>query len=158
MVIEEDGLHNGTDTVSRHLLKELRENGRHKPLGKCPKIFLLASSSSAKLDELKSNGYVDEIIMKPLRLSTLSKLILGAGTNKDFSKAKSSNLKSLLSGRKILVVDDNKVNRRVAAGALSKYGAEVTCVESGKAAVKMLQPPHVFGACFMDLQMPEMDG
>ncbi|KAI3915457.1 hypothetical protein MKW92_023539 [Papaver armeniacum] len=156
--IEEDGLENGTAIVTLDLLKELRENGRHKPLGKCPKIFLLARSRSAKLDELKSNGYVDEIITKPLRLSTLSKLILGTGTNKYFSKAKSSNLKSLLSGRKILVVDDNKVNCRVAAGALSKYGAEVTCVESGKDAVKMLQPPHAFGACFMDLQMPEMDG
>ncbi|KAI3969509.1 hypothetical protein MKX01_020070 [Papaver californicum] len=158
VVIEEDDMENGTAIVSCHLLKELRENGRHKPSGKCPKIFLLARSRSAKLDELKSNGYVDEIITKPFRLSTLSKLILGTGTNKYFSKAKSSNLKSLLFGRKILVVDDNKVNRRVAAGALSKYGAEVTCVESGRDAVKMLQPPHVFGACFMDLQMPEMDG
>ncbi|RZC46089.1 hypothetical protein C5167_039032 [Papaver somniferum] len=158
VVIEEDGLENQTAIVTHHLLKVLRENERHEPLGKCPKIFLLARSRSAKLDELKSNGYVDEIITKPLRLSTLSKLILGTGTNKYFSKAKSSNLKSLLFGRKILVVDDNKVNRRVAAGALSKYGAEVTCVESGKDAVKMLQPPHAFGACFMDLQMPEMDG
>ncbi|KAJ1410885.1 Signal transduction response regulator, receiver domain [Sesbania bispinosa] len=50
------------------------------------------------------------------------------------------------------------VNRRVAKGVLQKYGAIVTCVEGGRAALKMLKPPHNFDACFMDLQMPEMDG
>ncbi|KAM7473306.1 hypothetical protein LguiB_020549 [Lonicera macranthoides] len=57
-----------------------------------------------------------------------------------------------------LVVDDNMVNRRVAEGALKKYSAIVTCLDSGKAASRMLNPPHSFDACFMDLQMPEMDG
>ena len=50
------------------------------------------------------------------------------------------------------------VNRRVAKGVLQKYGAKVTAVESGRAALKMLELPHNFDACFMDLQMPEMDG
>ncbi len=53
---------------------------------------------------------------------------------------------------------DNAVNRIVAAGALKKYGAIVTCVDSGKEAISRLQPPHKFDACFMDVQMPEMDG
>ena len=30
------------------------------------------------------------------------------------------------------------------------------CAESGKAAIAMLQLPHKFDACFMDVQMPEM--
>ncbi|GMP94678.1 hypothetical protein CsSME_00044046 [Camellia sinensis var. sinensis] len=67
-------------------------------------------------------------------------------------------LKSLLCGKKILVVDDNRVNRRVAAGALKKFGADVECAESGKAALALLELPHNFDACFMDIQMPEMDG
>ncbi|KAE8716671.1 Histidine kinase 4 [Hibiscus syriacus] len=67
-------------------------------------------------------------------------------------------LQSLLCGKKILVVDDNMVNRRVVAGALKKFGASVECAESGKAALKLLQLPHCFDACFMDIQMPEMDG
>jgi histidine kinase 2/3/4 (cytokinin receptor) len=46
----------------------------------------------------------------------------------------------------------------VAEGALKKHGAIVTCVESGKAALEKLKPPHSFDACFMDFQMPEMDG
>jgi len=55
------------------------------------------------------------------------------------------------------VVIDNCVNQRVAAGA-SKKLADVKCVESGKPALEMFQLPHNFDACFMDIQMPEMDG
>ncbi|KAF5188296.1 Histidine kinase [Thalictrum thalictroides] len=58
-------------------------------------------------------------------------------------------LQSLLNG--------NIVNRRVADGPLINYGAKVTCVERGKTAIKMLQLPPQFDACFMDLQMPEME-
>uniref|UniRef100_A0A2P2QA54 histidine kinase n=1 Tax=Rhizophora mucronata TaxID=61149 RepID=A0A2P2QA54_RHIMU len=50
------------------------------------------------------------------------------------------------------------VNRRVAAGALKKFGADVECAKSGKDALKLLRVPHNFDACFMDIQMPEMDG
>ncbi|CAI9779394.1 unnamed protein product [Fraxinus pennsylvanica] len=67
-------------------------------------------------------------------------------------------LSNLLRGRKILVVDDNQVNLRVAAGALKKYGADVVNAERGKEAISLLTPPHHFDACFMDIQMPEMDG
>lgn len=67
-------------------------------------------------------------------------------------------LGNLLLGRKILVVDDNKVNLVVAAAALKKYGADVVCVDSGKKAISLLKPPHKFDACFMDIQMPEVDG
>jgi len=69
-----------------------------------------------------------------------------------------STLGSLLHKKQIIVVDDNVVNLKVAAGALKKYGAEVTCADSGKKAIALLTPPHRFDACFMDIQMPEMDG
>ncbi|CAA7059452.1 unnamed protein product [Microthlaspi erraticum] len=65
---------------------------------------------------------------------------------------------SLLTGKKIIVVDDNIVNRGVAAGALKKFGAEVVCAESSQVALGLLQIPHSFDACFMDIQMPQMDG
>lgn len=67
-------------------------------------------------------------------------------------------LRHLLLGRKILIVDDNNVNLKVAAAGLKRYGAAVVCVERGKKATELLTPPHQFDACFMDIQMPEMDG
>ncbi|KAG8076775.1 hypothetical protein GUJ93_ZPchr0006g44168 [Zizania palustris] len=55
-------------------------------------------------------------------------------------------------------IDDNKVNLRVAAGTLKKYGAKVELVESGKHALSLLQVSYKFDLCLMDIQMPEIDG
>lgn len=129
-----------------------------------PKLVLLSNPSNmAKNGSKNSMEYVSSVIMKPLRASMLLVSLqraMGIG-DKDVCRnggQPSLSLRSLLHGRKILVVDDNVVNLRVAAGALKKYGAEVICVESGKKAIDMLKPPHKFDACFMDIQMPEMDG
>ena len=47
-------------------------------------------------------------------------------------------------GGKILVVDDNNANLRVATGALEKYGANVVCTDSGKSAIPLLKPSDNF--------------
>ncbi|KMZ71218.1 Histidine kinase 2 [Zostera marina] len=129
-----------------------------------PKIFLLATSlNPQQLEAIKSSGKIDSVIMKPIRLSKIiaclrkSFGIIGS-SQKGRRQQQSVVLRNLLKEKEILVVDDNVVNRRVAAAALKKYGAVVTCVESGKIAVEILRPPHRFHACFMDVQMPEMDG
>lgn len=126
-----------------------------------PKIFLLANHLSPnERKELKSVGIIDDVLMKPLWQSVLIRYYRESrGTRrKQIDRKKVSQLENLLIHKRILVVDDNAVNRKVAEGVLRKYGAVVTCVEGGKAALKVLKPPHNFDACFMDLQMPEMDG
>ncbi|GJS21291.1 putative ribonuclease H-like domain-containing protein [Tanacetum coccineum] len=60
-----------------------------------------------------------------------------------------------LKPKKVLVVEDNVRNRRVTEGALKKYGAIVTCVDNGKAALDKLRPPHCFDASFTVRQMPK---
>ncbi|XP_068661630.1 histidine kinase 4-like [Aristolochia californica] len=129
-------------------------------LFKLPKLILLATSADS--DKAKAAGF-DMVIMKPLRASTIVaclQQVLGLKNEKPQGKeaSKNSGVRSLLFEKNILVVDDNSVNRKVAAGALKKYGACVECVESGKAALALLKLPHKFDACFMDVQMPEMDG
>jgi PAS domain S-box-containing protein len=60
---------------------------------------------------------------------------------------------------KILLVDDNFVNRKVAAEILKKAGCEVIMAESGKIAIEKVATTHpYFDVIFMDIQMPEMDG
>ncbi|KAJ0719127.1 putative histidine kinase, Protein-serine/threonine phosphatase [Helianthus annuus] len=97
-------------------------------------------------------------IFVQVHLAEHSKAVQGKAEQGKVMANGSVYLRGLLLGKKILVVDDNRVNRRVAAGALKKFGAEVECAESGKAALDLLQIPHGFDACFMDIQMPEMDG
>ncbi|KAM3395184.1 histidine kinase 2 [Capsicum galapagoense] len=158
--VDEDSWDKETSLTLSNMLKELRPNGSTSALGKPPKICLLCMSSLER-DDLKSAGMVDHVLAKPVRLSgliTCFQEAIGYRHKKQVTRGKPSTLGSLLTEKHILVVDDNVVNRRVAEGALKKYGAIVTCVDSGKAALKHLNPPHKFDACFMDFQMPEMDG
>lgn len=60
-------------------------------------------------------------------------------------------------GLRVLVVDDNRVNRKVAAGVLKTMGAEVTLAEDGEQAVNLAHE-RAFDLVLMDLQMPVMDG
>lgn len=142
-----------------NLIKLMRHDSSRGKSGFPLKIFLLATSiSSTDRNKLKLEELVDDLITKPLRLSALLSTFQEVTGKRLDASGKPSTLRGLLKGKQILVVDDNVVNRRVAEGALKKYGAVVTCVEGGKFAVELLKPPHKFDACFMDLQMPEMDG
>lgn len=161
VLIDKDVWDKETGLTFHQSVKEHRQNSSVESPLNFPKIFLLATSISiTERNELKSSGLVDNVLMKPLRLSVLIACFQEAlvSGKKRLVNIKKPTLGKLLRGRKILVVDDNAVNRRVAEGALKKYGAIVTCVDSGKTALNMLKPPHNFDACFMDLQMPEMDG
>ena len=59
---------------------------------------------------------------------------------------------------KALVVDDNMVNLKVAAGLISKYQIDVTTVKSGEEAIKTLKEDNNYDIVFMDHLMPGMDG
>ncbi|OIT34766.1 PREDICTED: histidine kinase 3 [Nicotiana attenuata] len=140
-------------------VKNLRNIDANDP----PKLFILANAINSNRVGVANGLSSPFVIMKPLRVSMLAASLqraMGVGnkgncTNGELS---GSSLSKLLQGRKILVVDDNNVNLRVAAAALKKYGADVVCTDSGKKAITFLKPPHQFDACFMDIQMPEMDG
>ncbi len=62
-----------------------------------------------------------------------------------------------LSGHKILLVEDNLVNQKVATRMLDKLGLEVTLAEDGQQAVDVLSKEY-FDLVLMDCQMPIMDG
>ncbi|GAB2297713.1 Hexokinase-3 [Dionaea muscipula] len=145
---------------SDHFIDQLKSMCRGSP----PKIFVLTNSIAlTRASAVSCGAPTPPMILKPLRASMLAASLqraMGVGNklNCRNNELPGSSLRNLLSGRKILVVDDNNVNLRVAAGALKKYGADVVCADSGKKAISLLKPPHSFDACFMDIQMPEMDG
>ncbi|RAK60013.1 hybrid sensor histidine kinase/response regulator [Phenylobacterium hankyongense] len=58
---------------------------------------------------------------------------------------------------RVLVVDDNEINRRVAEMILSTAGFDVTCADNGAQALATYQA-EAFQAILMDVQMPVMDG
>ncbi|MEQ9423834.1 MAG: PAS domain S-box protein [Cyclobacteriaceae bacterium] len=58
---------------------------------------------------------------------------------------------------KILVVDDNSVNRKVAGQILKKAGCKVDMADSGMEAIEKAKG-NTYDLIFMDIQMPTMDG
>ncbi|GJP46698.1 hypothetical protein CLOM_g5951 [Closterium sp. NIES-68] len=63
-------------------------------------------------------------------------------------------LKEMLSGKEVLVVDDNAVNRMVARKTLQGLGAKVELVESGEKALERLNSANTFFMLLIDLHMP----
>ncbi|MCK7595047.1 response regulator [Pseudomarimonas salicorniae] len=64
-----------------------------------------------------------------------------------------------LEGLRLLLAEDNPLNREVALELMQAEGAEVTCVGDGEAAVAAITSEGVrFDAVLMDLQMPRLDG
>lgn len=60
-------------------------------------------------------------------------------------------------GVKVLIVDDNVINRKVARGLLKNYGFDLTEAESGPEAIELVRDNR-YDIIFMDHMMPDMDG
>ncbi|RYG35239.1 response regulator, partial [bacterium] len=60
-------------------------------------------------------------------------------------------------GRRILLVDDNRVNMLVSSHALRKFGCEVVYAEDGRRALDILEGDR-FDLILMDVRMPIMNG
>ncbi|HWI11404.1 MAG TPA: adenylate/guanylate cyclase domain-containing protein [Burkholderiaceae bacterium] len=58
---------------------------------------------------------------------------------------------------RLLVADDNKVNRLLLTRSLELQGHRVACAENGRVALEMLRG-EVFDLLLLDIEMPEMDG
>ncbi len=58
---------------------------------------------------------------------------------------------------RILLVEDNKANQKLAEYVLSHRGHAIQVADNGRVALEMLQQ-DTFDAVLMDVQMPEMDG
>ena len=67
-------------------------------------------------------------------------------------------MRDLRSGpARLLVVDDNKVNRLLLTRSLELQGHSVASAENGRVALEMLRREG-FDLLLLDMEMPEMDG
>ena len=119
-------------------------------------------SSAYSSEKAKAAG-IDAFIAKPLFRSRLT------ATLRQFTSGRKENtarnyLEKLseadYTGRRILLVEDNELNREIGVEILQMTGAEVETAENGKIAVEKVEasPEGLYDLVFMDIQMPVMNG
>jgi PAS domain S-box-containing protein len=120
------------------------------------KIILLDS------DHRKTSREYSKVIHKPLKqtelFSTINNLFSITGmANETFTPA-AENLSSLIQ-KKILLVEDNPINQKIAEKMLVKLNCNVTTAHNGQEAVNILTTDsESFAIILMDIQMPELNG
>ena len=130
--------------------------------------FLAYTSSTEKIAKQCKEAGFTAFLNKPARRSILLRTLsrtLGTG-GEQLESASEKKLVTQYSVReeikqsiRILLVEDNLVNQKLANMILTKAGYQVEVAANGKIAVEMFcNKPDDFDTILMDVQMPEMDG
>ncbi len=130
--------------------------------------FLAYTSSTEKIAKKCKDAGFTAFLNKPARrtilLRTLSRT-LGTGEEQIDTKTEKklvtqySVREEIKQSIRILLVEDNLVNQKLANMILTKAGYQVEVAGNGKIAVDVFSSkPEAFDTILMDVQMPEMDG
>ncbi len=102
-------------------------------------------------------------LVKPVHQSDLMNTLANVWAERDSKRISSSDHEGLASGmdvargRRILVVEDNAINQKVAVRMLTTLGAHVDVAGDGMEALTQVEA-FPYDLVFMDVQMPRMDG
>jgi len=143
------------DDASRAFAAAVRE--RNNLVG--TKIYLV--TAALKADDGRA---FDGVFTRPMKPGELFAALIGAfGAEVDRRAAARASAEALSRNSlpqlrlRVLVVEDNKVNQRVAQGILERVGHRVDVASNGIEAVAAVRN-KTFDLVLMDMQMPEMDG
>ena len=124
-----------------------------------PVIMLTASDWTDVENEAKEAG-ITTFCNKPLFQSDLEKVLLKVNHLAEEKNVPILSTKKQYVGKRVLVTDDNVLNREIAHEILADAGFLVEGAEDGSVAVKMVRQSEEgwYDLVLMDVQMPVMDG
>ena len=136
---------------------ELAERIRRNPRLASLRMILLASLAGAA-DEARARACgIELFVEKPVRQGDLRRALADVLLSRpDGRRDSGRTMPPMLTGR-VLVVEDNPVNREIATAMLERLGCLYEVAANGKVALEVLGN-NAFDVVLLDCQMPEMDG
>ena len=126
-----------------------------------PIIILTAYDLSVVKDEI-GDVNITAMCNKPLFMSELSDTLVSALGKNSKATEEALVIPTLedLRGKRLLIVEDNELNREISEEILKESGFIVETAADGSVAVEMVKAsePGYYDAVLMDIQMPIMDG
>ncbi len=148
-----DGIALGRSIMARERFKAL------------PMVIMTLQGRSKDWDLVRDMASI-AFLAKPIKLSGLRKALVSAlamgrydpfaNMDKETATAGTAEADQPLQGR-ILLAEDNVINRKLAQHVLEKLGHRVDAVTNGRMVLEALAQRH-YDLLLMDVQMPEMDG
>ncbi len=133
-----------------------------KVIGEQVPIIILSAYDWTEVEDEARDAGIQAFIEKPLfrsRLVYALKSVLAQ--DEELKNMEPLEVKTTkYSGKRVLLVEDNELNREIAKELLSYIDVEVEFAEDGKIATDMVKnsPLYHYDLIFMDIQMPVMDG
>ncbi len=130
-------------------------------VGKDAPIIILSAYDWSEIEKEAKEAGVTDFVGKPLFLSDLERSLKRAyGKTKDEEIVTDLVMQDDFKGKRILLVEDNMMNREISTEYLQDFGFLVENAENGKEACEMLKNsnPGFFDLVLMDIQMPIMNG
>ena len=127
-----------------------------------PIIVLTAYDWTDFESEARQAG-VTAFVSKPIFMSELRTVLTQPAIKEGLESLEIEKEKKEIydySGKRVLLVEDNELNREIATAILEEAGMKVDSVDDGDVAVSTIHnaPADQYDLVFMDIQMPKMDG
>lgn len=123
-------------------------------------IIILTAYDWTDIEEEAKEAGVTSFCAKPLFMSDLKSALLVANNLVEKEEEEAAWMQADFDGKRILLVEDNELNREIAEEILEETGFVVETAPDGTDAVDMMKKAeeNYYDAILMDVQMPIMDG
>lgn len=129
-------------------------------IGSDAPIIILTAYDWADIEEEAKESGVTAFCAKPLFMSDLKTVLLAANNMAEKNESFPEWTKASFEGKRVLLVEDNELNREIAQVILEEAGFIVDTAPDGTDAVAIMEKAEekYYDVVLMDVQMPVMNG
>lgn len=132
----------------------------HEQLKNDVPVLLISAYDWSDIEKETENAGIAGFISKPLFKSTLFHSLKKYVESDSDDSVSDDKISKLLCGHRVLLAEDNDLNREIAYELLTQSGLEMDMAENGKICVEKFCNSEIgyYDAILMDIRMPVMNG